>query len=292
MIFYLVIVLISILNVTNGFLIYKPDEGTYPNGTAKPVLFFKFQTPSKLDCNVTNTKTYKLHPEKFNCNQNFSWHFEYIKTAYENSTSNKCEEMNVISLVSKKYIIPVNAKLMKPILIRTMKQRRSCGKGYMEGLNFFSYKLNNINNIWSKSNISPSILITDQYPDSIAVTNEEVMYNQMYMFGLQIGSLNLTFPPNLEIAKEMLANGTLKTIDDFKVVVQDTMTSVGNSIFKKSCEVYNDVLDLIDSKEDITEVMAAYLNRKDITAERIDKSVRVRQCKLLEPETVKLIPLN
>uniref|UniRef100_A0AC35THD5 Uncharacterized protein n=1 Tax=Rhabditophanes sp. KR3021 TaxID=114890 RepID=A0AC35THD5_9BILA len=291
MILYLFLTLILIDNACNCLIIYKPDEGTYSNGTDKPILYFRYQPASKLDCSVTNTKTYDLRFQKLNCTPS-TWHFEHIKTSYENSNTNKCEDMDVVSLVSDKYIMPVSIHEMMPILVTATKQNRICGKGEMDGQNFFSYKINNITDIWSHSNISPHLLIKPQAGTVKEAANSTIIYSQLFLLSSQLGALDLEIPSKLLVAKEMLRKGTLETIVEFESVLQAMINNVGNTIFKKSCANFNGIVNAIESnEEDITKIMKIYFDREDITDKKINDWVRVKQCKVLEPETVRYIPI-
>uniref|UniRef100_A0AC35TYU3 Lant_dehydr_N domain-containing protein n=1 Tax=Rhabditophanes sp. KR3021 TaxID=114890 RepID=A0AC35TYU3_9BILA len=272
----------------NAVIIYEPEPGTYSNGTTKPSLYFKYQKPSKWDCEVTDTRTLIIHPETYDCKEVMSWHFEHIKTAYQNSTTNKCEEMNVISLISDKYILPINFPLMNPIKIRPMKQQGTCGKGFMDGLNFFSYKLNNNKDIWSKTNFkSPTLRVTNKYP-AIVPADQHILYDQMFMYGLQLGALNLTKDYLLMIKDILVEEGNVKNEDDFLKKIQNYFDLLGNKLFKESCEHHNE---LIASKKDIQEVTNLLLDKEDIKAERIENGIKVKQCKWTEIANLETVPL-
>jgi len=288
MILPLLLAIIFIVS-SNGLLVYKPDEGKYLNGTSKPNLFFKFELPSLLNCDITDTKTIKLHPEKYDCDEQLTWHFEHIKTAFVNSTTNNCEEMNVVSMISKKYIMPINYQLQRPIRIRPITHQGKCGKGYMEGFNFFSYKLNNNKNIWEKANNSPSLRVLNKYPPNVT-EDEHALYEQMFMYGMQIGTINSTLDSELENASHLVDNGTMSE-DEFKNIFKEKLSTTGNSIFRKSCKMYNDLIDLMDSPKDITKIISLYLDKKDIKAERTDNGIIVKQCKILDTNSIKFVPL-
>uniref|UniRef100_A0AC35UGU5 THUMP domain-containing protein n=1 Tax=Rhabditophanes sp. KR3021 TaxID=114890 RepID=A0AC35UGU5_9BILA len=247
-----------------------------------------------------------------NCNQKLTWHYEVIHTFIENATTGKCEKESIISLVSKKYLIPVNDKISVPILIRPNSQKRSCGKGLMDGLNFVTYQLNNIANIWAKNNVSENLLVHTEYPKSISTLSEEVMWSQIYFLNLQLGSLNLTFPKKLKRAQEMVENGTLTSTSYFKLILQKTLSKIGNNMFKSSCKFNNFLVDIIKSEKDIEkvmtfymvksrtnlenvvinidDVMSTYLDIKNIKSERLGDSILVTHCKVLKPN-IELIPV-
>uniref|UniRef100_A0AC35U3K4 Glucuronosyltransferase n=1 Tax=Rhabditophanes sp. KR3021 TaxID=114890 RepID=A0AC35U3K4_9BILA len=96
------------------------------------------------------------------------------------------------------------------------------------------------------------------------------MFDQMVMIGLQMGVLDLPFPYELEIAKEKFSNGTFKTLDELRVVSQETINRIGNELFKKSCISRNSLINSLDSAGNITDIMRAILDRTDIKAERMD----------------------